>query len=222
MPISRFSYHPKVVCVTILICIGLIYINCNPINSQAKFKGTKLNNHEGLVFKLPDQTNKLISISDMSGDVTLLTFLFSNCTDTCPQVASSIKHAIDSLEEDLTINIVAVSVDPNRDNKSTATQFIERNNLDDNWSFLTGDITDLEPIWEAYFIKPTSSIGSNALDSLKGSLKERYQIIHSTPVYVLDHQGTALVVHTAPVNSFELASDIKLVAKSSSGEKEPK
>ena len=78
----------------------------------------------------------------MSGDVNLLTFLFSNCTDTCPQVASSIKHAIDSLEEDLTINIVAVSVDPNRDNKSTATQFIERNNLGDNSSFQTGDITD--------------------------------------------------------------------------------
>ena len=222
MRIYLFPYHPKVVYATILVFISLVYIACSPINSQIQFKGTKLNDHEGLIFKLPDQTNKLVSISDMSGDVTLLTFLFSNCTDTCPQVASSIKHAIDSLKGDLIINIVAVSVDPNRDNQSTATEFIKRNNLSDNWSFITGDISDLEPIWEAYFIKPTSSIGSNALDSLKGSLKERYQIIHSTPVYLLDHQGTALVVHTAPVNPLELASDIKSVAKSSADKKHPK
>ncbi len=219
MRIPKYPYHLRVLCATILICLGLVAITCD---SQVKFKGTKLNDHEGLAFKLPDQTNKLVSISDMTGDVTLLTFLFSNCTDTCPQVASSIKHAIDFLEENLIINVVAVSVDPNRDDQSTAKQFVERNNLGGNWSFITGELSDLEPIWEAYFIKPTSSIGSNALDSLKDSLKERYQIIHSTPVYVLDHQGLALVVHTAPVNSFELASDIKSVSKiSSAGKKHP-
>lgn len=219
MRIPKYPYHPTVMRLTILICLGLVSTTCGPANSPVEFKGTKLNDHEGLIFKLPDQTNKLVSLSDMPGDATLLTFLFTNCTDTCPQVASSIKHAIDSLEGKLIINVVAISVDPKRDNRTTAKQFIKRNNLGNNWSFITGSISELNPIWEAYFIKPTSPIGSNALDSLKGSLKERYQIVHSNPVYLLNHQGIALVVHTAPVNSFDLASDIQSVAKISSENK---
>jgi protein SCO1 len=56
--------------------------------------------------------------------VTVLTFMFSTCHDTCPLMAQQIRGALDQLEHD--VPVLTVSVDPAHDTPLTAKRFLRR------------------------------------------------------------------------------------------------
>jgi cytochrome oxidase Cu insertion factor (SCO1/SenC/PrrC family) len=89
-------------------------------------------------------------------------------------------------------------------------QFVKKWDLTSNWSFVTGNSDELDQIWSSYFINPQKS-GRPIQGGVKGinsALVERQTVIHSSPVYILDKEGTARVVHTNPINPTSLAHDV--------------
>ena len=62
-------------------------------------------------------------------------------------------------------------------------------------------------------MNPINSTGSpkTGIDSLKSALDRRYKVIHTAPVFVLDRDGKARVLHTNPIKPIELAKDIEII-----------
>ena len=54
----------------------------------------------------------------------LLTFLFTNCTDVCPIVTSSIRRALALLEDPKEVRVIVVSVDPEGDTEDSVQKYI--------------------------------------------------------------------------------------------------
>jgi protein SCO1/2 len=104
-------------------------------------------------FTLRDQEGRRVSLADQRGRVTVLTFLYSTCRDTCPVTATTIRGALDDLGHD--VPVFAVSVDPAGDTPASARRFLSERRLSGGrMRFLLGDRARLAPIWRAYGIRP--------------------------------------------------------------------
>ncbi len=103
-------------------------------------------------FTLTDQDGEPVSLADSRGRVTVLTFLYSTCEDTCPLAAQQIRGALDILGHD--VPALAISVDPANDTQRSARQFLLDQKLTRRMTFLLGDRAALEPIWKDYGIQP--------------------------------------------------------------------
>ena len=161
----------------------------------------------------------------------LLTFLYTNCPDICPVVTSQLRDAhemLGSVADEVVF--VAISVDPERDSVEAARAFSESWEMTDNWVFLVGDEEELSPIWKAYYLDPainaqsredsddghaedvsTQTTQRGGVSALRQDIKNRYLVIHSTPVYLIDREGIMRVVSTPPLDIESLIHDIKLL-----------
>jgi protein SCO1/2 len=129
----------------------------------------------------------------------------------CPIVTTQLDSIYDSLGDTVTeVEIVAVSVDPERDTVEEARQYLERWDHADDWTFLVGDRELLERIWAAYYLAPVSEAGG-PLDALRQLSTEPYPVGHSTPVYLIDREGRRRVVFTQPLDPEKVGHDINLL-----------
>lgn len=124
-----------------------------------------------LDFRLTDEAGQTVSLADYRGQVTILTFMYSTCQDTCPVTATQIRIALDRLGHD--IPTLAISVDPTGDTPDHVQAFLVKRGLSNGrMHFLTGTRAELQPIWKAY-----------------GVLPEAKHFEHSARVLVLDRRG---------------------------------
>jgi protein SCO1 len=143
-------------------------------------------------FTLHDETGRRVSLADFRGQVTVLTFLYTTCEDTCPVTATTIRGALDDLGHD--VPALAVSVDPANDTERSAQRFLsERRLAGGRMRFLLGDRAQLAPVWDDYGIRPQG---------------EHFE--HSAYVLLIDRAGRQRV--SFPVDkliSEDLAHDIR-------------
>lgn len=128
-------------------------------------------------FTLRDQDGRTVSLHDSRGQVTVLTFLYSTCQDTCPVTASTIRGALDDLGHD--VPTLAVSVDPAGDTPQHARSFLLRRGVNGRMRFLLGTRAELAPVWKAYGIAPQRP-GTPASDPA---------FAHSAYILLIDRQG---------------------------------
>lgn len=121
-------------------------------------------------FALRDEDGRLVRSSADRGAVTVVTFLYTTCRDTCPIVAQQIVGALDRLGHD--VPVLAISVDPGNDTPELARRFLRTRQLQDRMRFLLGTRAQLQPIWSAFGIRPQQ-------DGLE----------HSSRVVLLDREG---------------------------------
>ena len=198
-------YYPIVVAIFSIISL----VGCSMNDANNALMGTKLSNHLGHEYVLSDHLGQ--NISSRTGNTTVLTFMFTNCTDVCPIVTSKIKKALKNVKEPSKIDVHIISVDPNRDSMNSRISYINKWELPDNWVYLSGEESDLKLIWDVYFVNPQKGETGNNQQSIKSLFQERYQVIHTSPVYIIDRSGIPRVVHTSPISSEALARDINTV-----------
>ena len=216
--------------VVLFICAASLAA-CGDGADATEFSGTTLSEDAPAPdFVLTDQFGDSVSLSQMRGRAVALSFLFTSCPDVCPIVTTQLKRLYDELGADAdSVEFVSVSVDPERDDPLAAMRYLERWEVADEWRYLTGPRAALAPIWEAYYISPViddpnaaARIASSpqpataaapqpagAIDALRSEIAERYLIIHSAPVYLIDPEGTRRLVFTPPLDVGEMASDIR-------------
>jgi len=193
-----------IICFFVLICsLGCDY------PGDPEYEGTFLSNHEASEFSVVDHKARAIANFGHHESPSLLTFLFTNCTDVCPIVTSSIKRTLNLLEDSKEVRVIVVSVDPKGDTEDKVQDYISKWGLGDNWSYVTEPEGLIQLIWESYFVKP--QLDRSAKNALEKSFSRKYQVTHTSPVYILDNQGKARVIHTNPIDPESLAEDIKKV-----------
>ena len=139
----------------------------------------------------------------------LVTFLFANCTSLCPLVTSSIKQSLERSEDTRNTPVLIISVDPNGDTIESRIAFKNRWGLSSNWRYLNGNEKELETIWRNFYLNPQES----AIESLNSQVDRKYDIVHSSPVYIVNDKGRPAVVHTNPIDPGHLYEDIIRISK---------
>ena len=83
---------------------------------------------------------------DFRGRPVIVTFLYTNCDETCPPQAQQIKGALDQLEED--VPALAIAVDPPNDTPESARAFLTEQRMTGRMEFVVGDEEELRPLWD--------------------------------------------------------------------------
>ena len=141
-------------------------------------------------FRLRDERGKTVTLADLKGTPSVVTFLYTTCEDTCPTTAQQVAGALDRLGHD--VPAVAIAVDPPRDTPASARAFLAKQRLSGRLRFLTGPTAELRRQWRAYGIQ-----------------RQTEHLEHSAYVIVLDKRGVQRVGFPAGrVTPDALAADI--------------
>ena len=89
----------------------------------------------------------------LTSDVTIVTFLYTSCEDTCPTTAQQIRGALDRLGKDAP-PAIAISVDPTGDTPDSAKAFLADQGLQGRMNYLLGPPVALQRQWTIYGIQP--------------------------------------------------------------------
>lgn len=207
------------------IFVSVALLGCSGPES---FEGTELSSKAPAAsFRLQNQFDLPVSLSDHTGKVVLLTFLYTNCPDICPIVAGNLRDVHRVLGDDAgDVALVAVSVDPERDSVQAAYAYSEKWQMTHRWDFLVGTKEELSDIWKAYYLDPMVDDHPNndkvqvqadqqrgAVGALQQQVSERYLVSHSAPVYLIDREGLMQVVFTLPFEPEAMAHDVRLLLR---------
>lgn len=178
-------------------------------------------------FELTDQFGQSASLAGYDGDVVLLTFLYTYCPDVCPAVTGHLRTTHELLGGDAEqVDFVAISLDPERDTVERAREYSEDWRMLDKWAFLVGGREQLASIWKSYYVDPlqaewtrgeptasprTAGQTQSGVDALRREIATRYEVFHSTPVYLIDRDRRIRVIFTPPLDPESLAHDIRLL-----------
>ncbi len=189
--------------------------------ADQQFNGTVLTSERpARNFVLTNQRGQQVNSTDYHGQPILLTFLYTNCSDVCPITVVHIKSVSELLRsQNLEFKIVVISLDPERDSITSAKNFSTRLGMDSLWEYLVGPRESLQVVWEDYYVKPVDTrVHSNKAEdesktvtsSLEHEFSEKYELLHSNPIYIVDKEGVPRIVFTPPVNASDIADDLRV------------
>ena len=134
-------------------------------------------------FALRDEEGRRVRMADFRGRPAVVTFLYTNCRDTCPAQAQVIKGAFAELGHDLPA--VAVAVDPPRDTAASAQRFLAKQRMQKRLRFALGSRDQLRPVWNGFGVQPQRAnmehTGRLVLVDARGRQRVAYPIDQATP-----------------------------------------
>ena len=200
--------------------LSLLLVGCGLGEQQTEFNGTVLKGTDpSPQFSLTNHVGQPVSLDSLQGRVVVLTFLYTYCPDVCPIITTQLRDVQQELADDSSrVEFVAISVDPERDTVEAAQEYLDRWKLANEWQYLVGDRETLAPVWQSYFVDPYAEDPGGetptpeprgAVDALSAAIAERYLVIHSAPVFLIDSEGRRRVVFTSPLEPVEIVQDIR-------------
>ena len=134
-------------------------------------------------FTLTDQNSRPFSLQDARGKVTVVTFLFTSCSDTCPLLTSKLVAVQRALGADQPrVHFVGITVDPLNDTPPVLKRYAEAHAADPvRFSFLTGAFDQISDIAKRYAVffkqQPKGGVDHTFLTSIvdqQGTLRVQY------------------------------------------------
>jgi protein SCO1/2 len=155
-------------------------------------------------FALRDEGGRIVRSSAVRERVVVLTFLDSQCTESCPIVASQIGRAFDllSVAERRRVFAVAISTDPKEDTSQSVRAFLRRNRALGTLHYLGGGESEpkLRRIWKRFKILSSLESGEDTL--------------HSAPVRIYDGDVWVATLHAGiDLTPANLAHDIRVALR---------
>lgn len=142
-------------------------------------------------FTLTSQDGEQVSLADLRGKVTAVTFIFTRCTATCPVLTPMMSLVQDRLGQDFgsKIAFASITVDPERDTPEMLKLYAQAYGADvPGWSFLTGPppvIADLTRRYGVFAAKSADGdIEHSFLTSMvdqRGIIRVQYLGVHFDP-----------------------------------------
>ncbi|WP_217915388.1 SCO family protein [Miltoncostaea marina] len=145
-----------------------------------------------------------VRLPSPDGRPAMVTFLFTECPDVCPLVASRIAAALDAAGPAAGgIDVVAISVDPPGDTPAAVRAFLDRHGLRGRMRYMVGSRAELEPVWRAWGVAAQT-------DDRSGGHRES---VHSAPIVFIDGDGRQVARYAAgaPYSPADLAREIRLL-----------
>jgi protein SCO1 len=105
-------------------------------------------------FELRNQEGERVSMRSLRGRPVIVTFLYTNCEETCPIQAQTVRGALDELGHD--VPALAIAVDPPNDTPRSARKFLAEQRATGRLDFVLGSRAQLRPLWRGFAIQPQS------------------------------------------------------------------
>lgn len=98
-----------------------------------------------------------VDLASLRGKAVFVTFIYTHCPDICPLITSHLHQTLERLGPDRSrqLQVVAVSVDPRGDNRTTVANFLHVHQMTGRMKYLIGDPRQLGAVWKAWNIGST-------------------------------------------------------------------
>lgn len=135
-------------------------------------------------FSLTERSGRTISSTDLAGRPYIVDFVFTTCAGPCPLLSQNMEKLQDSLG-DRDVQLVSITVDPERDTPEALTRYAKRYGADpDRWLFLTGAKQAIYDLVRGGFLLAIDD-GALSPDGMPGP----GIITHSTKFVLVDGEG---------------------------------
>ena len=107
-------------------------------------------------FSLTDQEGRLFKFQSLRGKVVLVSFIYTTCPDVCPLITTSMRLVQEGLMPSgrRPVFFLSITTDPEVDTPEVLKSYAARYKIDfSNWSFITGDLQSLIPVWKVFGVK---------------------------------------------------------------------
>lgn len=97
--------------------------------------------HQVKNFTLTNQLGEKVNLDDAKNRILVVDFFFTSCPTICPTLTANLKIVQEAFNtHDTLIQILSLSVDPERDTVQKLKHYADKHNIDPkNWWLLTGD-----------------------------------------------------------------------------------
>jgi protein SCO1/2 len=148
--------------------------------------------------QMTDQNGQRVSISDLKGKWTLLFFGYTFCPDICPTTLAELRQIKSELPKEVLskMQVVLVSVDPNRDTPQQLKQYLGY--FDPDFRGLTGSVEDIQKLANAVSIPFIPADTS----------KPNYTVDHSGNLALLGPDGTQRGFIRSPLNDKKMVAQL--------------
>ncbi len=170
---------------------------------REKFNGTLYDKpaKEFCLTGFKDGRETKVCLSDLKGKVVLMFFGYTHCPDVCPTALQTLSKTMELLseEERSRVQVVFVSVDPERDTPEIAQKYAEY--FYPTFMGLTGTPEEIRKVAKDYMVY---------YEKVKGQSEGEYLVDHTAFIYLITPDGTLKLIYTSTRQKPELiAEDIK-------------
>jgi protein SCO1/2 len=159
---------------------GSLPVACNPGASKRDAAPPVINPVGD--FALTERNGTTVTKSHLSGKVWVASFVFTRCTESCPQVTGTVARLQKELADEAEVRFVTFTVDPERDNPDELKRYAEQYRADaEKWLFLTGSEEKIKELLDESF-HVAAIRNPNEKDPGKA-------IDHSSKIAVVDRDG---------------------------------
>lgn len=175
VPVTNFKF--SIVALLLLLLAGLLTISCDRPEVIHDLSGSsyELLNEDSLSVNYP---------TDFKGDIQVVGFIFTNCPDICPAITANMRRIQNELQDTSDVRFQVISFDPERDTPSVLKKYKNTFQLDEQFTMLTGDTTNINAVLDELNIvaqkEHPDSLGKNNGD---------YNITHTNRILVMDRKG---------------------------------
>jgi len=166
------SWRTWLILASVVIAGTLVYFSLSSVDNPRPYEGTEISG-EAPDFKLTDQNDSVVNLSDFHGKVVVLTFMDSKCQNTCPLTAVHFREAYRQLDQNETKQVVFLGVNVNVEESAVADvlETTQAWHLDEipGWHFLTGSRDVLEPVWKDYGVSAEHNPDGNSIMHTPGT-----------------------------------------------------
>ena len=169
-------------------------------------------NFHGAVYQPPIAASEVVlkqadgqefRLSGQNGRLVLLFFGFTHCTEICPLTMANLTQMFSQLgENSKKVQVVFISVDPERDTPEITQQYASGYNS--TFLGLSGSLADLQKVWSDYGIY--RELG-------KPDANGNYEVTHSDRVLLIDQNGSLRLSYASDVSWQDMLSDIQILLK---------
>ncbi len=166
--------------------------------SASGFDGTlALPAKQAPAIDLRDYLGKRVTLAQYRGKAVLVTFLYANCPDVCPLIASNLRVALNLLgKRAAQVQVIAVSVDPRGDTPAAVARFVRAHEMLGRMQYLIGSASELARTWKAW------SVGS------KREAGQPQLVAHDALVYGIGASGKLTTIYPDSFEPREIAHDV--------------
>jgi protein SCO1/2 len=151
-------------------------------------------------FALTDQAGRLVRLSAQRGRFVLVTFLYTNCPDVCPLIASNLNTALRELGPRRSeVRVLAVSVDPKGDRPAAVRSYVRTHRLLPQFRYLIGTPAELRRIWGRYDVLAVA--------------RKPDLVDHVAYTVLVDRRGRRRVVYDSQVKAQQVIHDLRVLLK---------
>jgi protein SCO1/2 len=157
-------------------------------------------------FSLPSSRDNKFSLNQERGKIVVLGFGFTHCPNVCPMTLANLAQVKKTLGAEADqVQIVYVTVDPERDNPVRLREYLA--NFNNDFVGVTGTSEELSAVRQAYGIIAKKELKKNGMD---------YDVHHSSYIYLIDREGLLRALVPFGKTADDITHDIKILLQEKS------